>query len=184
MGIQAKRESLFRIIGMIQILISFTISIFFDFFVLNSPLMYFLLILIVLSYMILSIFLKLEINFFVGNFLKILVILCIFSMCLIFVGIFFCSNYPTFLKFIFLVISNILIILCWHFSLSLYKNEKLIFFFCGIGYILLSLIFGVKILIIKIGGYALIPLILLPLGISFIMISEMNMKKKGLLKYI
>lgn len=181
MGIQAKRESLFRIIGMMLILIGFTISIFLDILVVGDPLISILLILIEISWFFLSLFLKLEKNFFVDHFFQIFLVLSCFSIFLIIIAFLLSSTNSVFFAFISKVISNLLIIVCWHFCLSLYKKEKLIFFFSGAGYVLLSLIYGIKLLIIY---YTLIPLILITTGIVFIIISELNMKKKGLLTYI
>lgn len=181
MGIQAKRESLCRIIGMVLILIGFTISIFLDILVVGDPLITILLILIEISWFFLSLFLKLEKNFFVDHFFQIFLVLSCFSIFLIIIAFLLSSTNSVFFAFISKVISNLLIIVCWHFCLSLYKKEKLIFFFSGAGYVLLSLIYGIKLLIIY---YTLIPLIFITTGIVFIIISELNMKKKGLLTYI
>lgn len=182
MGIQAKRESLFRIIGMMLILIGFTISIFLDILVVGDPLIIILFILIEISWFFLSLFLKLEKNFFVDHFFQIFLVLSCFSVFLIIIAFLLSSTNSVFFAFISKVISNLLIIVCWHFCLSLYKKEKLIFFFSGVGYVLLSLIYGIKLLIIY--YYTLIPLIFITTGIVFIIISELNMKKKGLLTYI
>lgn len=184
MGIQAKRESLSRIFGMILILIGLIIAIFLDFFVVNYPLLIILLILNEASWFIFSLFLKLETNFFIEHFIKIFLVLSCFSIFLIIIGIVLSSANSIFLAFIFKVISNFLIIVCWHFCLSLYKKEKVLFLFSGIGYVTLSLICGIRTLILKIGGYAIIPLVLITLGMVIIIISEILMKRKGFLNYI
>lgn len=184
MGIQAKRESLSRIVGMILILIGLILTIFLDLFVIINPLINVILILIELLWFFFSVFLKLEKSYFTDHFFQIFLVILCFSIFLIIIGIVFNSVNSVFLVFIFKVISNLLIIICWHFCLSLYKKEKIIFFFSGVGYVILSLIFGFKVIILKIGGYAIIPLTLITLGMVIIMISEKLMKRKGLLNYI
>ena len=184
MGIQAKRESLCRIIGMVLILIGFIISIFLDIFVVVDPLIIIILILIEISWFIFSVFLKLEKSFFIEHFVKIFLVLSCFSIFLIIIGIVLSSANSIFLAFIFKVISNLLIIVCWHFCLSLYKKEKIIFLFSGVGYVTLSLIYGIRTLILKIGGSAIIPLALIISGMVIIIISEILMKRKGFLNYI
>lgn len=177
MGIKAKGESLSRIIGMVLILIGLVLSIFLDFLVIINALLIILLILIETLWFIFSLFLKLEKNFFIEHAIKISIILSCFSIVLIILGIVFSTANSTFFLFVFKVISNLLIIICWHFCLSLYKKEKLIFFFSGTGYIIITLIYGIT-------AFAVIPLMLITLGIVIIIISEILMKKKGLLNYI
>lgn len=177
MGIKAKGESLSRIIGMVLILIGLVLSIFLDFLVIINALLIILLILIETLWFIFSLFLKLEKNFFIEHVIKISIILSCFSIVLIILGIVFSTANSTFFLFVFKVISNLLIIICWHFCLSLYKKEKLIFFFSGTGYIIITLIYGIT-------AFAVIPLMLITLGIVIIIISEILMKKKGLLNYI
>ena len=177
MGIQAKRESLSRIAGMILILTGIILSFSLDIFVDFSHLLIIILILIEALWFIFSLCLKLERKFCVEYLIQIFLFLVFLSICLTLIGIL--QNNLSSNGFIFKIISNLLIIVCWHFSLSLYKKEKVFFLFSGVVYVILSLICGIKISIIN-----LIPLIFITTGIGFIIISELNMRKKGLLTYI
>ncbi|MFX1322453.1 MAG: hypothetical protein ACFFAQ_12510 [Promethearchaeota archaeon] len=181
MGIQAKGESLSRIVGMILILIGLILSFFLDIFVEISPLLIILLILIEVLWFIFSLCLKLERKFCIEHLFQIFLFLVFLSLCLTLIGILL--NNLSSNGFIFKITSNLLIIVCWHFCLSLYKKEKVVFLFSGIGYITLSLTYGIKILILKIGGYAVIPLVLIIFGMVIIIISETIMKRKGFLNY-
>lgn len=182
MGVQAKRETLSRIAGMILILIGLILSFFLDIFVKTPPLLIVFLILIESLWFIFSLCLKLERKFCIKHLFQIFLFLAFFSIFLTLIGILL--NNLSSNGFIFKIISNLLIIVCWHFCLSLYKKEKVVFLLGGAGYITLSLTYGIKILIIKIGGYAIIPLALITLGLIIIIVSEKIMKKKGLLTYI
>lgn len=182
MGIQAKGASLSRIVGMILILIGLILSFFFDFFIEISPFLIILLILIEVLWFTFSLCLKLERKFYIEHLYQIFLFLVGFSISLTLLGVLL--NNLSSNGFIFKIVSNLLIILCWHVCLSLYKNEKVIFLLSGFSYITLSLIYGIKILSLKIGGYAIIPLILIILGMLIIIISEILMKRKGLLNYI
>ena len=182
MYIQARRESLSRIVGMILILIGFILSFFLDIFVELSPLLFILLILIETLWFIFSLCLKLERTFYIEHLFQIFLFLVFFSICFTILGVLL--NNLSSNGFIFKIISNLLIIVCWHFCLSLYKNEKIFFLLSGVGYVSLSLMYGIKILSLKIGGYAIIPLVLIISGMVIIIISEIIKKRKGFLNYI
>jgi len=81
-------------------------------------------------------------------------------------------------------ISIILIIFCWHYALSIYKKEKLIFLLSGvISSILVFIKISIAILIIIL-LLAAISIILIILGIIAVIFAELRMKKKGLLNYV
>jgi hypothetical protein len=183
MSIQGKKEGICRLIGTTLILIGFIFSIPFNYFILNNSLLYLLYILIGIPPFILSIFLKLEQDFIVKNSSKILLIVVTISITLIITAIFFSSFLM--IKFALIVSSNLLLVSCWHFSLSLYKKNKLIFIFSGLGYCIINLFlwftnFVLNSLLVVI----LLPLFLALLGILLIIVAELSMKKKGLLNYI
>ena len=74
MIIQGKKEGIRRLKGSMMLFIVIFISISFDYFILNNPLLYLLFILICFPPFILSIFLKLEQDFIVKNSAKFLFI--------------------------------------------------------------------------------------------------------------
>jgi hypothetical protein len=104
---------------------------------------------------------------------------------MVFIGNIIIPEKSATLLFSMISISEILIIINWHFSLSIFKKEKLIFLISGILYCILTFIFSLSSLILQLGlllGIA--PLVLVVLGVLTIIIAEILMKKKGLLNYI
>ena len=183
MSIQGKKEGFCRLIGTTLIFIGLVLSILFNYFILTNSPLYLLFILICIPPFILSIFLKLERDFIVKNSSKILLIIVSISISLIITATYFFS----FLMIIFALIvsSNLLLVSCWHFSLSLYKKNKLIFIFSGLGYCIINLFlwfsnFVLNNLLVVI----LLPLLLALVGILLIIVAELSMKKKGFLNYI
>ena len=183
MSIQGKKEGICRLTGTTLIFISLALSIIFNFFILNNLILYLILILINLPPLILSILLKLELDVITKNSLKFLFTISTIVLSLIIVTIFFNSFLK--IKFVLIVSSNLLLISCWHFSLSIYKKKKIIFIFSGTGYCILIFILWLANFV----SYSFLVLILFPLllvliGIMLIIIAELSMKKKGLLNYI
>ena len=138
MSIQGKKEGIYRIVGSIIILISLILSIIFDYFILNNPLLYLFILLTVVPPFILSILIKLEQDFFVNNSSKLLLFLLLESA--IFSALIF-AFIDTFLivKYAMTTSSTLLLISSWHFSLSLYKKDKFIFVISGFGYFILKI---------------------------------------------
>ncbi len=180
-SIKGKKEGLLRVLGMVLILISILASIIFDFFLL-ALITFVLTIIVLIPWFVLIVLLKLEKDFFVDNMAKLFIGLGIYSAIIIIMGLI--MGLSAVLLFITAMISNILIIFCWHFALSIFKKEKLIFLISGIGYCALTAIFRV-LLFIKLNLLlGIVPLLLVGLGIILILIAEMRMKKKGLLNYV
>jgi len=183
MSIQGKKEGICRLTGNTLILIGLVLSISFNYFILNNLLLYLLFILFGIPPFILSIFLKLEQDFIVKNSSKILFIIVSINISLIITAVFFSS----FLMIIFALIvsSNLLLVSCWHFSLSLYKKNKLIFIFTGLGYCIINLfLWFANFIMNNLLVVILLPLLLALIGILLIIVAELSMKKKGLLNYI
>ena len=183
MSIQGKKEGICRLIGTTLIFIGLVLSIPFNYFIFNNSLLYLLFILICIPPFILSIFLKLEQDFIVKNSLKILLIIVTINISLIITAIFFSS----FLMIVFALIvsSNLLLVSCWHFSLSLYKKNKLIFIISGLGYCIINLfLWFANYVLNSLFFVILLSLFLVLIGIMLIIVAELSMKKKGLLNYI
>lgn len=181
-SIKGKKESLIRVLGMVLILLGLFTSLIFDYFIVSITI-YILVILIFIPWFILIVLLKLEKEFFVDNMPKLFVILICYTVVLIIMG----SIINTAESIVFLIsgISIILIIFCWHYALSIYKKEKLIFLLSGIISSILVLGFKISILILYIGLLlALTSILLIILGIIAIIFAELRMKKKGLLNYV
>ena len=192
MSILGKKEGICRLKGSFLLLLVIFISISFDYFILNNSLLYLLFILICIPPFILSIFLKLEQDFIVKHSTKILAIIATIIISLIIIANFFISSLMIIFALVFS--SNLLLISCWHFSLSLYKKHRLIFIFSGLGYCIINLFLWFAYFILNIFTYSmlfyyllvviLLPLLLALIGILLIFVAELSMKKKGLLNYI
>ena len=181
MSIQGKKEGFFRILGSFLILLSLILSILFNILAVNNLLFYLLLLIIVFPLFLLSVLLKLEQDVFVKNSSKLLLLLTAVNI-IINIIVFFLSNSILIIKFLLIECSDLLLICCWHFSLSLYKRRKIIFALSG----LLSYVLN-NILWFSLGEILVIIIFLMPtflLGLFLIIFAELRMRKKGLLNYI
>ncbi|MFW9773790.1 MAG: hypothetical protein ACFFEO_16685, partial [Candidatus Thorarchaeota archaeon] len=131
---KGKKLSLIRLFGAFLILISLLSSLFLDSFILINWFLFLILLSFNLPWLILSISLKFEISFLRNNLLRISIILAIFSTVMAIYGILI-SHSITFL-FLIIMISNFLLLVCWHYSPSIYKREKLLSIIGGISYVL------------------------------------------------
>lgn len=182
MGIFAKREMFLRFMGASIFLLGLVISIYFDIYsikTLQSSIILFLIDMILFSFIICA---KLEVNFVSKNYLIIILLVSGFFLILLTLGLIYSLD-----KFIFflLVSSNILIIISWHYSLSLYKMKKVFFLIGSIIYLLISIFFRIKTSMDQFGVISsLVPLLFIIIGLALIIVIELRMIKKGLLKYI
>lgn len=181
MSIHGKKEGIFRILGSFLILLSLILSIFFNILALNDLLFYLLLIIVVFPLFVMSVLLKLEQDIVVKNSAKFLLLLTVVVV-VVNIIVFFSYNIMSIMKFVLIECSDLLLICCWHFSLSLYKRRKIIFVLSGIISFVLN-----TILWLSLGEILVIIVFIMPtllLGILLIISSELMMKKKGLLNYI
>ncbi len=185
MGILAKREFFLRVIGAFIILLGMIISIIFDFFILNDILVFmysFLTVLILFSFILC---LKFELRFIRENYTISSISIFICLIILLTIGFIYSFIKSVGIVYLFITSSNILIIISWHYSLALYKKKKLISI---VGYILYSTItifLRLRMYYTQIGLIlSYLPLILITCGILVILITEIRMKRKGLLNYL
>ena len=184
MSIKGKKEGIYRLLGSILLLISFVLGLVLGFLIANNPLLSLTLILIAVPPFVLSILLKLEQDFFVSNAKKCLYLLLI-EMIVVNSITFAFYNTSLALRTVVTSSSNILLLICWHFSLSIYKRNKKIFFICGVSYLIIQ--FLILFSSISVSYFFIINLTLMisvSLGLLLITSAELRMKKKGWLKYI
>lgn len=178
MSLQAKKEGFLRLIGTILIIGGVALSIILDFYVLNKAPTYIFEILTIVLWLFIMVSFKLEIEDIVDNMEKIMMPLLIYSIVVITFGASLSNNSINSIVFIFSTLSSVLSLICWHFSLSIYKKEKKAFLITGIGYIIISLIIRLVIIL------TLVPFFIFVAGFVLIIYAENSMKKKGLLNYI
>jgi len=184
MSIKGKKEGICRLLGSILLLISLIIAMVLEFLTANNPLLSITLLLITIPPFILSILLKLEQDFFVNNAKKCFYLLLIENVILNSIILAF---YNTSLAITAVVTSSSIILLlsCWHFSLSIYKKNKVVFFICGVSYFILQfLILLGSISVSYLFIFNMTLLISVSLGLFLIIAAELIMKKKGWLNYI
>ena len=100
-NVQAKKESLMRILGMGLILFGLLISIILDYiFVMANLTLNLLIFLVILPWLLLIILLKLEKDFIVDHVMIFFIILCVYTIIIIFVALPFSPNESTSLLFI------------------------------------------------------------------------------------
>ena len=184
MSIKGKKEGIYRILGSIILLISLILAMLLGLLRLNNLLLSMSLILITIPPFFLSILLKLEQDFFVNNAKNVLYLLLIENIVLNSI-IFAFYGVSMVLNVVITSTSNILLLICWHFSLSIYKKNKIVFFICGVSYFISQfLILLGSISISHLFIFNLTLLISVSLGLFLIITAELIMKKKGWLNYI
>ncbi len=185
MGLQASIERDLRIIGSLLIIISFGITIILDFSILNNIITFIFDILTIMIWFFIVISFKLEVEVIVEKVEKIIMPVLVYTIAMVTAGAASTTNSLFSVAFIFITISNIFCLLCWHFSLSIYKKEKIAFFVTGILYILITLILRLLLIVSPIPlTIFIVSLLSFSIGFLLIIYAEYNMKKKGLLNYI
>ncbi|MBD3256207.1 MAG: hypothetical protein GF383_14005 [Candidatus Lokiarchaeota archaeon] len=183
-NIKAKKESMIRLAGMVIILLGLLLSIVLDFFI-NNPAFYIMLLMIIIPWFVVIILMKLEIDIIVDKSLIWFIVLIVYTLIMSFIGILLYQQGTYALIFISTAISNILLILSWHYALSIFKKKKIVFISGAAGYCVLTFLFRLIPLITHIFWLiAIAPLGLVVLGVILIMFAELRMKKKGLLNWI
>jgi hypothetical protein len=185
MKIQIKKIGLIRFAGAFLILVGLFSSIFLDFFILDAWFVSLITIIIEIPWILLSIFIKLEINYFKENLKFISIVLYVFFIIFVIFGLFLSPNISTAIYFILILSSTFLLTACWHFSISIYKKEKIIAILGGIGYGIMSMFCRFIELGLLFGPItSLTPVFLVSIGFILIIAIEYYMMRKGLLKYV
>jgi hypothetical protein len=178
MSIKAKRKTIIRIIGAFFILAGLILSIIFNYFLNFSSI---ITLLIIIPWFLLSIFLKLEFSWFGNNKYIIMIILSIYSIG--FGTLILIMNPLNFLKYIFILVSILALLICWHFSLSIYRNEKVYFVLGGAIYISISIFLLLRMLFLYYIE-TIVEIIMVSFGLTTILLIEYLLHRKGYLNYI
>ncbi len=185
MSIQAKKEGLLRYSGMGLMFLGLILSIIVDIIILVPSLHVALFIILTITWLTLIALLKLEIDFVVDNFLKIILVVGIVSVFLIIIGSLSTIVVSFRMSFIFIAISSITLSMAWNYSLSIYKREKLFSIIGIIFYLVITILYRYALvttntlLVVEI-----LANILVVIGLIGIILGEGLMKKKKLLNYI
>jgi hypothetical protein len=181
MAIKAKGRTIFRIIGSIFILIGLCFSYILSYFFFKDFFSYLIVVLISLPWILFSSFLKLELNRFTNNAKIILIILMIYSIGMLLLIVIW--NLLSSVSIILNTLSILFLLICWHYSLSLYKKEKILFIFGGIFFIT-SIFLICSIHNLQRNLIFIADIIFVGSGIIMILLIETSLRKKGYLNYI
>jgi hypothetical protein len=184
MGILAKRKFFLRFVGAFIILLGIVLSIIFDYFLLNILTFLFSVFPILILFSFIAC-LKIEVKYVREHYFIISVIVSISLIMIIITGCLFGVIESISLLYLLITSSNILISISWHYSLTIYRNKKIL---AIAGYSLSSIL-----TIFIRSSYSnnlfdlvlsLIPLMMIICGLLIIIITELRMRKKGFLNYL
>ncbi len=181
MGIVGKKQSVCRFLGWFIILIGFIFTLIIDSFYLANPLFIIGLILIILLA-----FVTLKFPYDLIKNHRLFFGVITFTAAMIFnIIIFpFTNNQEYFIKYIPIIIANVLLFLTWHYALSIKKKEKIAYVILFLTYLILSICFKLDLLIGQFNIYTFIPILIIIAGFACNFIAETSMRKKGLMIYI
>ncbi len=193
--INAKLETLVRYLGMVFLLIAIPFTIISDYILMNNSFIFLLYVISFFLWLLFFILLKFEIDLITDNEIILQKLLLIFTCIMGIVSILliiFLMELRFLILYLIQTISIIMLIYCWNFSLSIFKRKKYIFILSGVVYLLLTLVFDIPSLNInKISDifvfenfFRIVSVLLTLIGLIFIILGELRMKKKGLLNYI
>ena len=182
-SIKGKIENLLRFSGFILILFSFISSFIFDYFLFDFVI-YFFIIIIIIPYFIILFSIKLELNLTIENQKIVLFITMLNSIVFLIFGLIFFQKDLIF-PFLISIITNYLLIVNWKYALSVYKKKKMIFIITGVFYCIFTITFRFFIFVKQmLFSISVLPIILLIIGMLFIIITELLMKKRKLINWL
>ena len=187
MSVKGKVETIIRLIGSTSILISIILSILANFMIIYDIILFVLYLIFTLALLSMSIMKKTEQGFFIKYNLVIFIVTLVLSLILILVGYIYSFNknlgFNFFSLYFISILSSFLNIVCWHYSLSIYRIKKYYFTISGIGNLILNL-FSFIVSRNNNALFIILPIHLTLIGLLLILVSENIMKKKGYLNYI
>ena len=181
MVIKAKERTILRLIGTILILFGVISAIVFNIGFFYNFITYIIMFSILLPWLLFSTFLKLEYNFFIENHRKVFLLLIIYSIVLLILSIIWDEYHGLLIAVE--TLASLLLISCWHFSLSIIRKGKIIFILSGILSLVLKIILIWQIPFL-LHPFIIMEVILVFFGFVIILIVEFSLRKSGFLKYI
>lgn len=185
MSIQAKKEGLLRLIGMICIVIAIGLNLIFDFLITSCLPAYVILFSISIPWIAFIALMKLE-NEVIMEYLRYFYLFFIaYTIGLLIISRFACIPVGIYVNYLFIAGAYVLGLLTWHFSLSIFKIKKIVFLVFGIAYIVISLVFRMS--LYNNAGillFGIISIVFFSAGLGLVIFAEQIMKKKGLLNYV
>ena len=181
MGVKAKGKTFLRILGAVLIFIGLISSSIFRISLFTDIIAYLIGSLIFFPWLAFLILLKLELGFFTSKSKVLFSFLTIYSLIIILINFTLDISSAFLILLEFLI--NFLLLCCWNFSLSIYKKKKILFLTTGLSYILIYIIYSLKINILNY-PIIIVNIVIMILGFMIILIIELYLKRKGLLKYI
>jgi len=193
--INAKIETLIRYLGMIFLFIAIPFTIISDYTLMNNSFIFLLYIMSFFLWFLFFLLSKFAIDLIINNEILLQKLLIIFTCIMGIVSILLIillMEVGLVILYLIRTISIIMLICCWNFSLSIFKRKKYIFIISGVIYLLLTLIIDIFFLNINEfldifvfeNFFGIFSILLTLIGIIFIILGELRMKKKGLLNYI
>lgn len=184
MKIRGKGYFSIRIFGMIILFCSFAMLFISDLILLKYLFGKFLIILLLIPWVLIYLMVKLEISPFANQKNAFYSFLIIYSL-IISVLMLACLNFIS--QIIFTLIRSLIMILIlttWNFSLSIYRRRKMTFFITGIVSFILILLSTMICLYKYCEVFSIITSILIFIGLFIIILSEILLRKMGLMNYI
>ena len=178
MSLKAKRKTVIRIFGSILILIGLILSIIYNLLLNIVPIQ---VTLIIAPWIFICTLLKLEFSLAVSNKKMIILIISIYT-----IGIYILTmvwNTLNFLNLFCITITILALLVCWHFSLSVYRKEKIYFIVGGATYIMFTFFYRIH-LEFLFNIELMIEVIFVSFGMILILLIEYLLYRKGYLHYI
>ena len=182
MGLVGKKQTAGRFSGWIIITVGLILTCLFDLFYLANP---FSIIGIIIFIPILIFSLKSHLEIFEKHnqlFAKLITFLIPIYGIIFHYYLFY--SWDNLIKFSFVILSEWILVFSWHYTLSIKKNQKIFQVIAFCIYVISSIFFKLDILIGQFNNFNVIPIVIVSVGFACNILSEYNMRKKGLMKYI
>ncbi|TFG03221.1 MAG: hypothetical protein EU542_03055 [Promethearchaeota archaeon] len=181
MGIKAKGRSYFRILGAVLIFIGMFLAILLNFIFIPNIIGALLAILILIPWILIFILFKLEFELINSNKKKLIFLLMLYTALILVLAILWNSVIAMLLTFN--TSLNLFLLVSWYFSLSIYKQKKIIFLLNGLVYIAGSFYLTLQNQMLG-NPIIILVIVIVSSGMLMIITAEYSLRKKGYLNYV